>query len=272
MFKVKHDQFYAYDHVLETQADFVQQVMDKHNLYVTRIEDPCAGDGRISQYVNVDKMYDIDPGSTSVTKRDFLKHTQPFTPGLLLIMNVPYGKQSKKAIDFFNHGASMAEYMAIIVPYSWNKASFAKRELLNPYWHKVASKKLPPNSFYTRDGTTKDVTSCIQFYVRRNTKRRPIKRQLKSEFFIARQNTEKHLTSHPEIAVCRVGDVGQIVTKDFGSLTQSNWWYIYPTAGNKTRVLQALKSVDWSRHAKALGVSSINKTALINQCNRAIIK
>jgi len=269
----KDDRYFMLPHINEACATTAQEWIVEFNLNPTGYEDPCAGSGEMTRHWPGAAAYDLNPEPNQygieIKQRDFFKHTQPYTPGLFMIMNVPYGYGSNAAIAFVNHAADYADYLLVVVPATWERGIYDNR--INPYFHKVASKLLPENAFYLPDNNNKvhDVPSVMQLWVRKDTPRAKTVRRTASDIIEVRRNKGSALHRTPDVAIRRQGisakSANEIITKNFNELTKDNYFYIFIKKGLKRKVMAALRNIDWMSIASTnMTVPGINKTHVIN--------
>ena len=265
----KNDQYFLRPEVAKQLASWVKHNIQKCGLTVTRFEDPCAGSGETTCYFPGADAFDLDPKPNeygiTVIQRDFFNHEQGHETGLMLLMNVPYGYNSNAAISFFNHGAKFADYLAVVVPKTWETGRGTFNHRLHRNFHKIAETHLPHKSFYLPSQHNKphDVRSVAQIWIRKDELRQDHQRVLTSEYFEAARNQGRHYIRIPDVAIRRVGtNAGQIKKDDFNKLTQEGWWYIF-VKNNKPRVIQAIENVNWYQYGHVMAQRSISKTELI---------
>lgn len=262
------DRYFIRPRVAAAVADWIKNTIAVNNIFVSRIEDPCAGSGEMARHFQNATSYDLTPTSNDhgvkILQRDFLTHTQAHEPGLLMVMNVPYGYCSAGALTFINHATTFADTLAVVVPSTWAREHNMVTKRVNKFFHLVDQWMLPPDSFYAPDNNNKthDVPSVAQVWVRKPFPRVDTPRRATSPWFTATRNEGWAIGTVPDLAVRRVGYIGQIVTGGFDTLTVGGWWFINILC-EKRRVKQALKSIDWSAYGDRMGPQSINKTELI---------
>ena len=147
----KLDQFYTKSSI----AEFVVGMIDctPYDLVL----EPSAGAGHIYEKLPSNRMgLDIDPKHPEVRKQDFFTFypNQDFLerPKILTIGNPPFGRNSKMAVDFFNHASQFSDTICFIIPITWLKYTVHKKldrsfglfysEILDPFCFEVAGEKV----------------------------------------------------------------------------------------------------------------------------------
>lgn len=98
--------------------------------------------------------YDIDPQRGDIRYADFLAtDLQDDLPSkddcIVVIGNPPFGKRSKLAIDFINHGFTYSDTVAFVLPIQFNK--FLTQRKIHPDAALVHTEILEPDSFTFKD-------------------------------------------------------------------------------------------------------------------------
>jgi len=163
------DQYYtdpAYANYFYTK---INEVIDlsKYDLLL----EPSAGEGSFynilppSQRVGID----IDPKAYGIIKENFYDYYPDIpVPRIFTLGNPPFGRQSRDAINFFNHAATFSLGIGFVLPMSFCKTKL--QDKLNPYFHLLFEEIVPKNSFYTINGK-KDVKTVAQIWIKKPTKR-----------------------------------------------------------------------------------------------------
>lgn len=163
------DQFYTNRDVAALCVQFTLDTLRDHGadpdtaLYI----EPSAGGGAFLDALPPDRTeaMDIAPMASGVETRDFLKWDGPeHRAGLTVaIGNPPFGKNASLALAFVNHCAGMADWVAMILPRTFEKESLSRR--VHPNLHLVASMPLDANS-YTREGAPCAVPTVFMIFRR----------------------------------------------------------------------------------------------------------
>jgi len=142
----RFDKFYTCE---ETAKACIEQLAS----HITLADDdlfiePAAGAGVFLQLLPAQRRIglDIAPDGPDIRIQNFLHWTPPTTEGRTIVIgNPPYGQNGKGARDFVNHAAKFANYIALILPASFKKASVLAQ--INPLLHIVHQWNVPIDSF-----------------------------------------------------------------------------------------------------------------------------
>lgn len=163
------EQFYTpastADAILTTLNGLVPDMTSKTLL------EPAGGTGSIIDaalrrgFTNV-LSFDIEPHHDRVQQGSFLEQNLT-EQHLLTVSNPPFGRNNSLAIPFFNHAATVSDYIVFIVPRSWRKWSVQNK--LDRNFHLVKDDDLNVN-YVDRDGNEvhgRDrLRTCIQYWKR----------------------------------------------------------------------------------------------------------
>lgn len=131
--------------------------------------EPSAGTGSFFRLLPQGSLaFDVDPKFPSVEKADFLTVTVESDRPVATVGNPPFGKNSSLAISFFNHAASQADVIAMILPKTFRKDSTLKR--LDQNFHLLTEEALPADAFVFRSEPY-NLPTIFQVWVRRPGKR-----------------------------------------------------------------------------------------------------
>ena len=182
--------------------------------------EPSAGTGSFLRLLPSGSLgYDIDPKYPGIETADFLAvKIQPERGSekrIAIIGNPPFGKNGSMAVLFFNHAASQAQIIALILPRSFRKASIENR--IDPDFHRVHEETVPANAFLFRTKPY-DVPAVFQIWE-----------------FRKQQRTKRHVeTKHPDFefttadradfAIQRVGARAGRVHHDFTMSPNSHYF------------------------------------------------
>lgn len=215
--------------------------------------EPSAGRGAFSRlFPRGSVAYDIDPQGPGIIKADFLSTPLPKAGRVAVVGNPPFGKNASMAVKFFNHAATKAEVIAMIVPLTFQKVSVQNR--LNLEFHCIAEKIVPQNAF-VMCGNAKTIPTVFQIWEKRENRR--VKNTLP--------------TSHPDFnftcaesatfAIRRVGAYAGKVHQNFSLEESSNYFMSANTAG----VEFVFSSIDFGPVARrTAGNPSLSKTELVD--------
>ena len=163
------DSFYTKSEIAKR---FVQKVDSLINLSsFDYVIEPSAGSGRILDFLPKTAIgVDIHPERDDIIKSnwfDYMVESSPLymdNPSIAIVGNPPFGSNSKLAVEFFLHAASMdAQAIAFIVPRSWMKFSVQNRLPRN--YDLMWSAVLPDDSFTFGDDDY-SVRCVAQLWVR----------------------------------------------------------------------------------------------------------
>lgn len=133
--------------------------------------EPSAGDGAFFDLLPHDQRtgIDLEPRGIGIKKADFLRwEPRRHAPdSSVIIGNPPFGKRSSLAIDFFNHGARMADTIAFIVPRQFQKYSVHSK--LDKDFCLISDTDLQEDAFRTPDGKDYNVRCAFQVWTRKET-------------------------------------------------------------------------------------------------------
>lgn len=169
------DQFYTKSSIAnwcwERLLEALPSVSDKHFI------EPSAGDGSFFSLLPHDQRtgIDLDPRGDGIKKADFLKwEPKRLNPdSCVIIGNPPFGKRSTLAIDFFNHGARMADTIAFIVPRQFQKYSVHSK--LDTNFRLIKDFDLQEDAFRTPNGKDYRVRCAFQIWTRKETEYRNLR-------------------------------------------------------------------------------------------------
>ena len=116
---------------------------------------------------------DLQPAAPGIKEKDFLKFEPSITGSILTIGNPPFGKNSSRAVKFFNHAASFSDRIAFIVPRTFRKPTIINR--LNSNFHLIKQELLPPDAFYTPTEESYSVPTVFQVWQCRKEPRMRVK-------------------------------------------------------------------------------------------------
>ncbi|MBM7406229.1 MULTISPECIES: hypothetical protein [Sphingomonas] len=129
------------------------------------VVEPSAGDATISRLLPVGSIsFDVWPRAEQVIKADFLALAIDHSGPVAVIGNPPFSA----AVSFFNHAASQAEVIAMILPRTFRKDSVLSR--LDRRFHLVGEIDVPADAFL-RAGEPYDVPAVFQIWEKRDTLR-----------------------------------------------------------------------------------------------------
>lgn len=230
--------------------------------------EPAAGDGAFLDRLPEPRVgLDLSPaaGRADIVRADFLA----WRPGraadtTIVIGNPPFGKNASLAIRFLNHASGFADWVAFIVPRTFEKDS-TKRKLA-PFMTLVHEEALGPDCFVF-EGQPYDVPTVFQVWKRTAALRMHEIRDTKHPDFEFVRPTE---ILRADFAFQRVGARAGLVSVE--GLRKSPQSHYFIKVRNTSRdVLSILRGIDWTsvKHRTA-GNPSIGKAELIAEYRRAV--
>jgi hypothetical protein len=243
---VEHDQFFTRPVVAKQFADWVKS----HNLPVSRVIEPAAGNMDLARYFPSIEMFDLDPKSPEITQQDFFTANHEPEPGFLVVMNPPFGRGSDLAIRFFNKAADFAEYIAMIVPRTFRRDSVQTR--LHQNYHLVDEYVLPKNSFYLpSEGPARgyDVPAVAQIWQRKAEQRpKPAAPVIPANFAYVRNPADADFAFR-----MKGRRAGQIITQGFETANPNSFFFV---RGD----LAPWQAVNWTEYGNdVMGARNISK-------------
>lgn len=246
----KLDQFYTHDDVAKEMYDWLCTHFDPKELVFV---EPSAGRGAFSRLFPVDSLaYDIDPQAPGIIKADFLSTPLPKAGRIAVVGNPPFGKNASMAVKFFNHAATSAEIIALIVPLTFQKVSLQNRLHCNFHWF---AEKLVPQKSFTMSGQTKHVPTVFQIWVRSSEQR--------AKIILPTAHPDFEFTSAHEadFAVQRVGSNAGKVHLNC-SLSKNSHYFLRV---NSDSVEKVFRSIDFGIVVRRTGGNpSLAKTELVD--------
>jgi len=248
---IKNDQFYTKPSVALTLSDFVKRQPWFND--IERVVEPSAGVGAFSGLFENCLAFDIEPRAENIVQADFLAIEVTKGPKTLAIGNPPFGRQSSLVIKFFKKCAEFADYIAFILPKSFEKASMQNRL---PLTHSlIYSELLPSNSFHV-DGMDYDVPSLFQIWNCSPRNKIEIKRDSAYFKWVSKEEGQ--------VAVRRVGfRAGQVcVGEDYINTCPESHYYLM--AERLPSVLACFQSIDWTKKSVfTAGPRSLSKSEIV---------
>jgi len=144
------DQYFTKPDVARRCVSFLKGLVDFGVLDF--ILEPCFGEGAfveaLEEEVSKDVLHFIDIDAKDKTHRmDFLKDFKPpaESKAILTVGNPPFGRQSRKAVAFFQRASGFSKVIAFIVPRTFRKYSIQSK--LSPHFFFAGEEEVPPKSF-----------------------------------------------------------------------------------------------------------------------------
>jgi hypothetical protein len=247
------DQFYTKPLVAQKCFQMLSSVIElnEFELFV----EPSAGNGSFLSLFPVSKRigFDLEPKNKEIKEEDFLKIT-PFTKKTIVVGNPPYGKKSKKSIDFFLHATKFTNVIAFILPLQWRKWSVQKQIPLN--WKLLLDELIEENSF-TLNGKEVNVRCSFQIWTTneiKNNLRIKNKPKIKHPDFkmFLYNNTKSALKFFDydwDFAVPRQGYYDYSIREtNKNNCNKKIQWMFFKAKNNE--ILEKLKSIDFDKLSK----------------------
>jgi len=235
--------------------------------------EPSAGNGSFYKFLKEKLVIgiEIDPYMCKNTKyinKDFLSlkpeniisDFKEKKKNIIIVGNPPFGKNSSKAINFFNHSTSFGDTIAMILPSTFKKVSIINK--LDDNFSLIKSVDLSPNSF-TFLNDSYSVNCVFQIWKREKNKRKKIILPMKHKDFKFLKFEEITSEDTDIITIQRVGArAGQIMSKE-SNKNSKNYYYIKPLVPG---VLEKFKLLNLEKREEKLNTTSypsLAKTELV---------
>ncbi|MDA8000207.1 MAG: SAM-dependent methyltransferase [Alphaproteobacteria bacterium] len=232
------DCFYTKEPVARLCLARLRQTVDvsDHGLWV----EPSAGAGAFFRNFPRPRLgIDILPSDDSeIIQSDFLFwRPDRRYDNIIVAGNPPFGKNASMAVRFFNHAASFAGRIAMILPRTFRKDSVVNR--LNRKFHLDREWILPENSFEF-NAHPYSVPTVFQVWTF-SDKLREIRNPPKSHghFSFVKQREQA------DFAVQRVGVAAGAVKTNMLKISPNSHYFLKAEA-DASRVLDAFREINWS--------------------------
>lgn len=260
---VQKDQIFTRPEVAKQFADWVKA----RTADATRIIEPSAGAGDILGHFPGAIAYDLEPRLPHIKQADWLKTQHERGEKTLVVGNPPFGRAGYMAVQFINHAAKFADYIAMILPRTFRK-DFVKNKISTEFT--LADEYiLPKNSFYLphegkagSEAVPYDVPCVAQLWVRQ---KREIPPKPTSQYiqFVQPQDADIAILYKGR----RAGDVYDVQR----ALPRANSFVFVKILKDKPQVIQALQNMDWMDvKANTVGAYSLSRSEIIQQLNQAL--
>jgi hypothetical protein len=171
--------------------------------------EPCAGSGNILQHMPPDRRLgiDINPLASGIVQADFLSYELDPTVRWVALTNPSFYDDGPTRI--FNRAAAQnVQAIGLVLPAYLRPDKAQWVNGLDPFYECIHDELLPKESFL-RNGKPHDVPARFQIWVRRDTRREPLKERTEHPDLIW---VPKSRSDEATIWICRRGpDIGNII-------------------------------------------------------------
>jgi len=253
----------------KTSAEFCVSKLEDHGWLKPNISllEPSAGSGALVKPI-VERYKDItvvsrdliDYGIGAVISDYLLSNAERFD---LVFTNPPFGKMASLAIKFFNRAALDSNRIAFIVPKSFRKASIISK--LDKFYWPVADYDLPNESYELPDGSTRNVSTCLQLWERRTVERPSLKIKMNNQYFkLSSENDPNAFTIRTQ------GSASGKVLDGFGH--SPNTSRIISGDKSKVKSLDLSKLAGFTASVPALGLTELYYAMHLQETNQELLK
>ena len=224
--------------------------------------EPSAGNGSFLNYLPLEKTValDIEPQDKRILKKDFFDYIPTSEQEKILIIgNPPFGKNSSLAVKFFNHSASFANVIFMVLPKTFRKVSIQNRLDLNFHLEKEI---IIDETFLDGDKEVK-VPTVAQIWIKKDKKRDKVKLRTLSSHFIF---TDKEKA---DLSVRRVGYYAGKCFKDKEKSVSSH--YFLKSKIDSDKLFEYINEIQW-KHENTAGTRSVSKHELIVELDKIVKK
>lgn len=220
--------------------------------------EPAGGTGRFVDAilqcgVNKIESYDIEPHHSLVKKTDNFLNEELTCGPYVTITNPPYGRANSLCVPFFNHCAKYSKYIGFLVPKSWRKWSVQNK--LDDKFHLVYDQIVETDYVYDDENRSKGKLATV-FQIWEQRENRRLKHAVENRGYITKTSP-----IDADVSLTVFGRGCGTVKTDFKREPNTTQMFLKL---NQTWVLDALKSVDFSRFynnvafIEALSIQEIN--------------
>lgn len=254
--KLHNDKYYTPIDLANHCWDTALNLLGEEN--ITQIIEPSVGDGSFYHYKRTpDIGYDIAPECDfeGVTKGDWLTAPLAYRIGRLIIGNPPYGTKLKLGIDFFKKSASIADYIAFILPISQfnNTHSLYEFDLLHS------------EDLGLRTYTDRELHCCFNIYARPKNgipnKKTPSRLK---DVTICRQDNKNYDTAAYDIRMCYWGNgsAGRILSE--GEHYAGEYKIKINNPQYREEIIELLSNYNWEAELGHIAMRKIQQHHIIS--------
>lgn len=114
--KIENDKYYTPQETAQSCIDKTYEICNLHNIEISQVIEPSAGNGSFLKLIPDCIGYDIEPEDNSIIKADFLKLDIDYQKGRLIIGNPPFGERNNLARSFFKKSVKISDVVGFILP------------------------------------------------------------------------------------------------------------------------------------------------------------
>lgn len=258
------DQYYTRPDVAERCIEWTLDAIGIPRRPCLWIE-PSAGKGAFLKELPRPRVgIDLDPRCPEIARADFLNWRPRMAGTKIVIGNPPFGKNSSLAVKFFNHAASFADFVAFIVPRTFEKESVKRK--LDPFMRLVVEKRLGTHCFLL-DGAPYDVPTVFQVWRKTSRLRADQHRETRHPDF---EFLPSEQVARADFAFQRVGARAGLVSIEGKRKSPQSHYYI-AVKNPQIDVFDVLNSIDWTDiKERTAGNPSIGKAELVAAYSQAL--
>ena len=274
-YKIGLDQYYTKEEIAsycyESLLGHLGRIKIKHPR--VKFIEPSAGMGSFYKLLPPKKRvgFDIEPQYPGILKQNFFSFVPDADLEYIAVGNPPFGARAWMALAFMNHCAEFCKAVGFILPMYFASVGKGSAQGRVKGLKLIHSEELPDNIFMKKDGTTVDINTVFQIWVKEREGRKP-------------PNLRELLKDTVEVyTVCTNPSrrCGLARMKDYSCFLQSTYYkevgivdsfdkvkyssgYGIIIKRDKSSILQALHTTQWDKyslratnHCKHLGMASI---------------
>ena len=157
------DEFYTKEEIAARLWKVLSRFLDLDDVLLV---EPSAGKGSFFKLMRGGRLgFDLILKCDGVIEADFLSIQIESEWRIVFVGNPPFGIGARLAIQFFNHAAKMATFIAMILPRSFQKGSIQNQ--LDRFFHLIHEELVPTKAFL-REGKLHNVPTVFQIWQRRD--------------------------------------------------------------------------------------------------------
>jgi len=256
---VNLDQFYTKSNIAEYCMDSLNKYLSSENIALSNYKfiEPSAGAGHFYNLLPENSRIGIDimPMNNEVEKKDFLTwDIKPNGKRYITIGNPPFGYRAWLALAFINHAAKFSDYVAMILPMSFQSDGKGSPKHRVIGLELIHSEILPINSFIGPTGKELKINALWQIW-KKGENKRPVEKDCSDwiELFTVDDRKERlcgqNRLSEASYFLQRTyyKDAPKLV-KSFSEVKYVCGYGIVIKKENE-KILSILNSVDWNNYS-----------------------